>query len=213
MSSAELNAERRERVRQLAMETVDFTSDPYFFRSHTGHVECRLCRTIHTDETKYLVHTQSKRHSTNLARRARRAGTALPAGTSLGGGVASVVPLASDAAAAPCLGTPGYRVLRSTCGSTGTRTLTILAEFPTAPAGFAPPRHRLVGAYEQRVEAPDVRFVYAVIAAPPYANAGFKIPAGGAEGSAYWDADARTYTLNVAYPPAAQPRPAAAAAT
>jgi hypothetical protein len=43
---------RRERLRKLALETVDLNKDPYFMRNHLGTYECKLCLTIHTNEGK-----------------------------------------------------------------------------------------------------------------------------------------------------------------
>ena len=41
------NQDRKERLRRLALETIDLAKDPYFFRNHVGQYECRLCLTIH----------------------------------------------------------------------------------------------------------------------------------------------------------------------
>ena len=35
-SSADINADRRERMRQIAEETIDLSKDPYFMRNHLG---------------------------------------------------------------------------------------------------------------------------------------------------------------------------------
>lgn len=53
---------RRERLRRLALETIDLSKDPYFFRNHVGHYECRLCLTVHVNEANYLAHTQGALH-------------------------------------------------------------------------------------------------------------------------------------------------------
>jgi hypothetical protein len=50
--------DRRERLRRLALETIDLAKDPYFMRNHLGQYECRLCLTLHTNEGNYLAHTQ-----------------------------------------------------------------------------------------------------------------------------------------------------------
>ena len=71
-SSSETNKDRRERLRQLALETIDIFKDPYFMKNHLGSFECKLCLTIHIGEGSYLAHTQGKRHQENLARRAAR---------------------------------------------------------------------------------------------------------------------------------------------
>ena len=60
----------QERLRKLALETIDISKDPYFMRNHLGTYECKLCLTIHNNEGNYLAHTQGKRHQYNLGRRA-----------------------------------------------------------------------------------------------------------------------------------------------
>src|SRR5579862_2549969 len=71
-SHSATNADRRERLRKLALETIDLNKDPYFMKNHLGSYECKLCLTLHTNEGSYLAHTQGKKHQTNLARRAAR---------------------------------------------------------------------------------------------------------------------------------------------
>lgn len=66
------NVDRRERLRQLALETIDLAKDPYFMRNHIGSYECKLCLTLHNNEGNYLAHTQGKRHQDNLKKRAMR---------------------------------------------------------------------------------------------------------------------------------------------
>ncbi|CBZ54107.1 hypothetical protein NCLIV_045400 [Neospora caninum Liverpool] len=68
-TSQEWNLERKERLRRLALETIDLNKDPYFMKNHLGHFECRLCLTLHVNEGSYLAHTQGRKHQTNLARR------------------------------------------------------------------------------------------------------------------------------------------------
>jgi splicing factor 3A subunit 2 len=50
--------DRRERLRRLALETIDLAKDPYYMRNHLGQIECRLCLTLHPNEGNYLAHTQ-----------------------------------------------------------------------------------------------------------------------------------------------------------
>ena len=54
--------DRRERLRRLALETIDLSKDPYFMRNHLGQYECRLCLTLHNNEGNYLAHTQASGH-------------------------------------------------------------------------------------------------------------------------------------------------------
>ena len=53
-SQADINRDRRERLRKLALETIDLNKDPYFMKNHLGQYECRLCLTLHTNEGSYL---------------------------------------------------------------------------------------------------------------------------------------------------------------
>jgi len=75
--------DRRERLRRLALETIDLAKDPYFMRNHVGSYECKLCLTVHGNEGNYLAHTQGKRHQQNLARRATRDARDNPSGPAL----------------------------------------------------------------------------------------------------------------------------------
>ena len=70
LSESQAAIERKERLRKLALETIDITKDPYIFKNHLGSFECRLCFTLHPNEGNYLAHTQGKRHQSNLGRRA-----------------------------------------------------------------------------------------------------------------------------------------------
>ena len=71
--------DRRERLRKLALETIDLAKDPYFMRNHLGQLECRLCLTVHPNEGNYLAHTQGRRHQENLAKRAAKEQAEAPA--------------------------------------------------------------------------------------------------------------------------------------
>jgi hypothetical protein len=70
LSESQAALERKERLRKLALETIDISKDPYFMRNHLGSYECKLCLTLHNNEGNYLAHTQGKRHQSNLGRRA-----------------------------------------------------------------------------------------------------------------------------------------------
>lgn len=43
ISEAAAAADRRERLRLLALEKVDLAKDPYIMRNHLGSYECKLC--------------------------------------------------------------------------------------------------------------------------------------------------------------------------
>ena len=59
-SESEANRDRRERLRQLALDTIDLEKDPYFMKNHLGTYECKLCLTLHNNEGSYLAHTQGE---------------------------------------------------------------------------------------------------------------------------------------------------------
>lgn len=163
------NVDRRERLRQLALETIDLAKDPYFMKNHLGSYECKLCLTLHNNEGNYLAHTQGKRHQTNLARRAAREARDNP----------SIVPQITKQKIAPKrtvkIGRPGYRVTKQIDPETGQRSLLFQIEYPEIEEGIQP-RHRFMSAFEQRVEVPDKNFQYLLFAAEPYETIAFKIP-------------------------------------
>ncbi|GLI62899.1 splicing factor 3a, subunit 2 [Volvox africanus] len=183
--------DRRERLRRLALETIDLSKDPYFMRNHLGQYECRLCLTLHTNEGNYLAHTQGKRHQQNLAKRAARE--------------------AAEKAAAPApqkrapirrtvkIGRPGYRVTKQFDPNTQQRSLLFQIEYPEVEE-HAKPRHRFMSAYEQRIETADKAFQYLIFAAEPYENISFKIPnteVDRVEGKMFthWDPDNKVFSL------------------
>ncbi|KAJ1569132.1 Splicing factor 3A subunit 2 [Cladochytrium tenue] len=137
--ASETNVDRRERLRKLALETIDLAKDPYFMKNHIGSYECKLyvlpavysfrCLTLHSNEGSYLAHTQGKKHQTNLQRRAARDARDLSGGPSLaalaaaglGGrlltGPDAAGPHGPGAAPAPRrsgvkIGRPGYKVTK-----------------------------------------------------------------------------------------------------
>ena len=71
MSSSHERVQQQERLRQLAMETMDISKDPYYMRNNTGGCECKLCLTSHKTEANYMAHTQGRRHQENLRKRAK----------------------------------------------------------------------------------------------------------------------------------------------
>ncbi|GAB4814874.1 hypothetical protein N2152v2_001920 [Parachlorella kessleri] len=159
--------DRRERLRRLALETIDLSKDPYFMRNHLGQYECRLCLTLHTNEGNYLAHTQGKRHQQNLAKRAAREAAEKP-----------VQPAPQRRAAVKKtvkIGRPGYRVTKQFDAETRARSLLFQIEYPEIEEGTRP-RHRMMSAYEQRKEPWDKKFQYLLFSADPYEVVSFKIP-------------------------------------
>lgn len=66
--------DRRERLRRLALETIDLAKDPYYMRNHLGQIECRLCLTLHPNEGNYLAHTQVALQTCACSRQCHAAG-------------------------------------------------------------------------------------------------------------------------------------------
>jgi splicing factor 3A subunit 2 len=163
--------DRRERLRKLALETIDLRKDPYFMRNHLGQYECKLCLTLHPNEGNYLAHTQGKRHQQGLAKRAAmdaRDAAALPA--PLEGSVST-----TGRRKGIVIGRPGYKVLKALDPTTGQKSLLFEIDYAQIEEGLQP-RHRFMSAYEQKVEAPDRSWQYLLFAADPYQVIAFKIP-------------------------------------
>ncbi|RAW37206.1 hypothetical protein PC110_g6528 [Phytophthora cactorum] len=180
-SDSQSNVDRRERLRKLALETVDLAKDPYFMKNHLGSYECKLCLTLHNNEGNYLAHTQGKRHQSNLARPAA----------------------AASKPRALKIGLPGYKVTKQRDPDTGARILLFQIAYPEI-ADKLQPRHRFMSAFEQKVEAPDKRWQYLLFACEPYETVAFKIPnddVDKSEGKFFsnWDKDGKTFTLQLTF--------------
>ncbi|KAK4056572.1 CWF complex protein sap62 [Microbotryomycetes sp. JL221] len=197
--ASEAAVDRRERLRKLALETIDLAKDPYILRNHLGGLECRLCLTLHTNEGSYLAHTQGKKHQTNLARRAAKDNHNPDQ---------YAQQLAAQQAAEKNriptktfikIGSPGYQVTKVRDPITGQLGLLYQVHYPKIKEGVKP-RHRFMSAYEQHVEQPDRAWQYLLIAAEPYQTIAFKIQAreiDSAEGMSWdhWDPDTKTLSF------------------
>ncbi|KAH8505719.1 hypothetical protein Peur_044942 [Populus x canadensis] len=204
--------DRRERLRRLALETIDLAKDPYFMRNHLGSYECKLCLTLHNNEGNYLAHTQGKRHQTNLAKRAAREAKdapALPQPNKRKVNIRKTVKI----------GRPGYRVTKQFDPETKQRSLLFQIEYPEIEDNTKP-RHRFMSSYEQRIEANDKRFQYLLFAAEPYEIISFKVPSTEIDKStpkffSHWDPDSKMFTLQLYFklkpPEANKPQSVAAA--
>lgn len=166
-SWSESNRDRRERLRQLALETIDLNKDPYFMKNHLGSYECKLCLTLHNNEGSYLAHTQGKKHQANLARRAAKEAKEAP--QTLAPEKPRVEPKKFVK-----IGRPGYRVTKQRDPETGQQSLLFQVDYPEV-ADNVIPRHRFMSAYEQRVEPPDRKWQYLLFAAEPYETIAFKV--------------------------------------
>jgi splicing factor 3A subunit 2 len=179
LSSSQQAANQRERLRKLALETIDLSKDPYFMRTNVGTFECKLCLTVHPNEGNYMAHTQGKRHQNNVGRRA-----ALAAKKEAEQGVMEMyggdsmkreAMLKAKKKSMIRIGKPGYKVTKTRDLVTERRSLTFELDYPDANKDTRP-RYRFLSAYEQNVEFPDTKFQYLVFACDPYENVAFKIP-------------------------------------
>ncbi|KAB2622425.1 splicing factor 3A subunit 2-like [Pyrus ussuriensis x Pyrus communis] len=203
--------DRRERLRRLALETIDLAKDPYFMRNHLGSYECKLCLTLHNNEGNYLAHTQGKRHQTNLAKRAAREAKDAPAQPQPHKRKVNVRKTVK-------IGRPGYRVTKQFDGETKQRSLLFQIEYPEIEDNIKP-RHRFMSSYEQRVQPVDKKYQYLLFAAEPYEIVAFKVPNIEIDKTdkffSHWDPDSKMFTLQLYFktkPPEAnkpQPPPAA----
>ncbi len=198
---AESNAYKRERQRQLALETINFDKDPYVFRNHVGHLECRLCSTTHVSEGSYLSHTQGRKHQTNLAKRAAK-----DQKQQLEGSIADARgPTASTIKKHKFVktGRPGYKIAKIRDPVSKRIGLKFQLHYEDIKEDIVP-RHRFMSCYEQKQETPELNtnYRYLVIAAEPCETVAFKIPskdlAKGSDGFwTYWDKDTKEYYLQL----------------
>lgn len=196
-SASETNKDRRERLRQLALETIDIFKDPYFMRNHLGSYECKLCLTLHNNEGSYLAHTQGKKHQANLARRAAKEKAEAPSQPAL------VVKSAVDIRKFVKIGRPGYKVTKQRDPETKQQSLLFQIDYPEIVDNLIP-RHRFMSAYEQHIEPPDKKWQYLLFAAEPYETIAFKVPSREIDKIdnkfwTHWNADSKQFFLQLAF--------------
>ncbi|KAG0346194.1 Splicing factor 3A subunit 2 [Podila humilis] len=206
--ASESNVDRRERLRKLALETIDLAKDPYFMRNHLGSYECKLCLTLHTNEGSYLAHTQGKKHQTNLGRRAAKDAMEKPDSMApLTAQQQAALKSGSNAMMAPGfkrnvikIGRPGYKVTKVRDPKTRQVGLLFEISYPEIAQDVVEPRYRFMSAYEQQIQAPNKQFQYLVIAAEPYETISFKVQSKEIDRSeenlwSHWDVDQKMFTL------------------
>jgi splicing factor 3A subunit 2 len=193
-------ADRRERLRQLALQTIDLGKDPYFMKNHLGSYECKLCLTLHNNEGSYLAHTQGKRHQTNVKRRSAKDSKELEAIRP----ITSVLQIKRPIVKRVKIGRPGYKVIKQHDPETNVHSLLFEIDYPDISEGIQP-RHRFMSAFEQKVDLPaDKRYMYLLFAADPYETIAFKIPNWEIERdvdkvNTTWDKEKRTFSLGLSF--------------
>lgn len=193
-SWTETNRDRRERLRQLALETIDLQKDPYFMKNHLGSYECKLCLTLHNNEGSYLAHTQGKKHQANLARRAAKEAKDAPQQPAPEKARVDVKKFVK-------IGRPGYRVTKQRDPESGQQSLLFQVDYPEI-AETVGPRHRFMSAYEQKVEPPDRKWQYLLFAAEPYETISFKVPSREVDKEKFWthwNRDTKQFFLQFAF--------------
>ncbi|KRX02466.1 hypothetical protein PPERSA_10083 [Pseudocohnilembus persalinus] len=193
-SQQDQGIELRERLKKLALESIDLKKDPYFLRNHIGTYECRLCLTLHTNEGSYLAHTQGKKHQTNLARRqAKDQSMAAP-----------VVQQSKKTIPKPKtvkIGRPGYKIVKSVDQETGQKQIEFGIDYNDIMSDVQP-MYRIMSAYEQKVEYPEKNYQYVVFAGDPYENIAFKVPNLEIDQkniNIKWDRSTRKYTVTIQF--------------
>ena len=207
-SESQANVDRRERLRQLALETVDLSKDPYFMKNHLGSFECKLCLTLHNNEGNYLAHTQGKRHQSNLARRAAKEARDTPASSALLLAAQNKKAASLQARRTIKIGRPGYKITKSSDPVTGANSICFQIHFPEHAPGIQP-RHRFMSSFEQKIEPSNKDVQYLLFACEPYETIGFKIPndpVDKREGRFFsnWDKQRHTLTLQLYFRPASE---------
>ncbi len=205
-SSAQTERERKERLKQLALESIDLAKDPYFIKNNIGTYECKLCCTTHRDESNYLAHTQGKKHQHALARRAHQDKLIAEQQQQQGNATTTVAPTSlslSGQKRKVRIGRPAYQVYKSRDVETNQRCLSFEIHYPEIDKTLVQPQYRFMSAFEQKVDVPANRaYQYLLFAADPYETIAFKIPNESMDRHddrfiTYWDMDAQKFTLTL----------------
>ena len=201
---SEVQQARKERLRELALDSIDLDKDPYFMKNHLGRFECKLCLTLHLDETSYLTHTQGKKHQSNLARRAaresarylKRSGGILPRPAS-----STTAPTARQDAVIR-IGRPAYKITKIKDPDSKQLGLLFQIHYPQIDRHLKP-LYRFMSAFEQRQEQPaDKRYQYLLFAADPYETISIKVPNHDMDNErmwSFWDQDVKIFHVQMLY--------------
>merc|ERR1719187_3155509 len=165
-------------------------------KNHLGSYECKLCLTLHNNEGSYLAHTQGKKHQTNLARRAAKEAKEAPAQPAPEKPRVEMKKFVK-------IGRPGYRVTKQREQDSGQQSLLFQVDYPEIADNITP-RHRLMSAYEQKVEPPDRKWQYLLFAAEPYETIAFKVPSREVDKSeqrfwSHWNKETKEFFLQFSF--------------
>eukprot|EP00834_Sanchytrium_tribonematis_P004503 NODE_225_length_12315_cov_1.300671.p6 type:complete len:230 gc:universal NODE_225_length_12315_cov_1.300671:9181-9870(+) len=199
----ELQLNRRDRLKKLAMDTVDLKSDPYFLKNHLGTFECKLCLTIHSNEGSYLIHTQGKKHQMNISRRAAKEAylSTNTAGMGLFEQKANIVEARKPKKRFTKIGVPSYKITKVRDPLTSNMGILIQVDVPKI-VDKVEPMHRFMSSFEQKNETADKSWQYILIAAEPYETIAVKVPSYELDIEQvfnYYDPDEKVFILQIMY--------------
>lgn len=200
-TKSEAERQRQQRLKTLALETINIDADPYHQKTSTGAVECRLCQTMHQSISNYLAHTQGKRHQMNLTRRDQQSRKIHPstAATTTNKQTGPKIEVKKFVA----IGKPGYKVTKIRDPVSKQTGMLFQIKYPEIGTGVVP-LHRFMSTYEQNKEPYDPNFRYLVIAAEPYETIAFKIEAKEVDNDenkfwTYFDQDTKEFFLQLLF--------------
>lgn len=96
-----------------------------------------------------------------------------------------------------------FQVTKERDPQTGQQALLFQIDYPEIAPGVIP-RHRVMSAYEQKVQQPDKAWQYLLFAAEPYETIAFKIPSREADKSedkfwSFWNKETKQYFMQFAF--------------
>ena len=168
----QIEALRQERLKRLALETINLGNDPYIKKNHVGKFECKLCLTLHPNEASYLTHTQCKKHQNNLRARAVKEIKQVDHVTNKQNAKSKV----TKAVTKKLNVVPKFEIIKVKEYSTDRFGLKVVVDVPTSLEDF-PPKFRILNSFEQTVVPENPKVCFLVISCPPYSNIGIMLPA------------------------------------
>lgn len=198
-SAQDLAQQRRDRLRKLAMETIDLRNDPYLSKNRMGQLVCKLCLSIHATEGGYLAHTQTRAHQMNLARRVAKL-----EGNAFGREASSAAPYSMDEdmqsgdseSHTNIFGVPEYKVDKVHDRVRHYLGFVVTVDYSKALKGSSP-AHRVSSTYEQRMEPVDEKCQYLLLACAAYETIAIRVPVGPVDVMGHWDPETKRYRVQL----------------